>query len=288
MQRQLDDLSRHFDIERDDRSKPYGYQWKMHSAGLSLPGLTEKEAVVLALAEQHLQSLLPSQVMASMEPFFRQAQARLTAHPHHASQERAASAWMHKVRVVSTTQPLLAPEMQADVVDAVSAALWRDEWLDLVYRNSAGKTVRGRVMPLGLAQQGERLYLVCRFEGHGDDRILAVHRIGSATASGLPFERPANFDLATYDSEGRFSFGDGSLVDVDFVITRTAGLHLLESRLCADQQVEEVAEGYRIRARVPATERLKWWLRGFGPDVTVIGPRELALAVHGRRAEEPA
>jgi hypothetical protein len=27
VQRQLDELSQHFDIERDDRSKPYGYQW---------------------------------------------------------------------------------------------------------------------------------------------------------------------------------------------------------------------------------------------------------------------
>jgi hypothetical protein len=28
VQRQLDELSQHFEIDRDERSKPYGYQWK--------------------------------------------------------------------------------------------------------------------------------------------------------------------------------------------------------------------------------------------------------------------
>ena len=74
VQRQLDELSRHFDIERDERSKPFGYQWKTNSAGLSLPGLTEKEALVLALAQQQLRALLPPTVAGSMAPFFEQAQ----------------------------------------------------------------------------------------------------------------------------------------------------------------------------------------------------------------------
>lgn len=165
VQRQLDELCRHFDIERDDRSKPYGYQWKANSSGLSILGLTEKESLVLALAQQHLRTLLPPAVMASMDPFFEQANARLAAHPHHASRDRAASHWLRKVRLVSSSQPLLVPEIDATVLDAVSSALWHDEWLDVTYRNSARKTSRGQVMPLGLAQQGERLYLVCRFPG---------------------------------------------------------------------------------------------------------------------------
>ena len=31
IQRQLEELSQRFDIERDDRSKPYGYRWKKRS-----------------------------------------------------------------------------------------------------------------------------------------------------------------------------------------------------------------------------------------------------------------
>ena len=41
IQRQLEMLSRHFEIERDDRSKPYGYRWReraQHLARCAMPG----------------------------------------------------------------------------------------------------------------------------------------------------------------------------------------------------------------------------------------------------------
>ena len=40
IQRQMEMLSEHFDIERDDRNKPYGYKWKERAAGLALPMLS--------------------------------------------------------------------------------------------------------------------------------------------------------------------------------------------------------------------------------------------------------
>ena len=39
IQRQLEALSAHFDIEHDDRSRPYGCRWKEQAAGFSLPSL---------------------------------------------------------------------------------------------------------------------------------------------------------------------------------------------------------------------------------------------------------
>lgn len=40
IQRQLDELVQHFDIDRDSSSKPYGYQWKKDAKGLCLPTLS--------------------------------------------------------------------------------------------------------------------------------------------------------------------------------------------------------------------------------------------------------
>lgn len=80
IQRQLELLSRHFgEIERDDRSKPYGYRWKEKARGLVLPVLSEQESLLLALAEQHLGNLLPAKLMKSMEGIFSQARTRLSA-----------------------------------------------------------------------------------------------------------------------------------------------------------------------------------------------------------------
>ena len=44
IQRQLDMLSQRFDIDRDERSKPYGYKWRDTTPGLSVPGLNRQES----------------------------------------------------------------------------------------------------------------------------------------------------------------------------------------------------------------------------------------------------
>jgi len=48
IQRQLEMLSEHFEIERDDRSKPYGYRWKERARGWSLPMLPALQPARLA------------------------------------------------------------------------------------------------------------------------------------------------------------------------------------------------------------------------------------------------
>ena len=265
IQRQLEILSAHFDIERDDSSKPYGYRWLEHSQGLALPQLTPQESLLLQLAHEQLKNLLPARLLKSMDGFFTQARRNLSTDSHEARLERQ---WPRKVRVVATSQPLLAPTIAPGVLEAVSEALYANRWLALDYKNTAGQRKPIRVMPLGLAQQGPRLYLVCRFDGFDNERSLALHRIHKAEASTLGFERPANFDLEKYDADGRFGFGQGQQVRLRFAITQDAGLHLSESPLSTDQQVRELGDGWlEIRATVVDSAMLDWWLRGFGEAV---------------------
>ena len=125
-----------------------------------------------------------------------------------------------------------------------------------------------KVMPLGLAQQGPRLYLVCRFEDFDNERSLALHRIRKAQASTLSFERPKEFDLAQYDADGRFGFGYGEKVRLTFEIETEAGFHLTETPLSPDQDVQVLnAEWMQISATVVDSAMLEWWLRGFGEAV---------------------
>jgi predicted DNA-binding transcriptional regulator YafY len=263
IQRQLEMLSQHFDIERDDRNKPYGYRWKERAQGLALPMLSEQESLLLTLAEQHLKNLLPSSLMKSMDGFFVQARTNLGSHANN-KRERE---WLSKVRVVSTTQPLLPPKIIAGVFEEVSNALYGNRWLKLDYKNAARKTASIEVMPLGLAQQGPRLYLVCRYRGYGNERSLALHRILSAEASSFTFERPKEFDLQKYDDDGRFGFGEGKRIQLTFLIEKVSGSYLLESPLSVDQKVTEIDDKYEITATVVATAQLEWWLRGFGEKI---------------------
>jgi predicted DNA-binding transcriptional regulator YafY len=266
IQRQLDMLTRHFDIERDDRSRPYGYRWKERARGMTLPGLTEQESLLLTLAEQHLRNLLPASLMKSMTGFFAQARSNIGAHTD-AKRERE---WLSKVRVVSETQPLLPPKIRPGVFDEVSNALYANHWLEVDYKNAAGKRSQTEVMPLGLAQQGPRLYLVCRFPGFDNERSLALHRITGARASNRSFERPKDFDLKKYDDDGRFGFGEGERIRICFRIDKGAGYHLLESPLSADQLVVELDDAYEITATVVDSEWLWRWVRGFGEHVQQI------------------
>lgn len=265
IQRQLETLSEHFEIERDDRTKPYGYHWLSHAKGFAIPNLTPQESLLLGLAEEHLKNLLPARLMRSMEGFFTQARKNL-APERSARLERE---WPAKIRVVATSQPLLPPKIVSGVLETVSEALYSNFWLHLDYRNASGQHNKIEVMPLGLAQQGPRLYLVCRYRGYDNERSLALHRILSAQASTITFQRPKDFDLKKYDDDGRFGFGEGATVRLSFRIDADAGSHLLETPLSLDQQVTELEDGrLEITATVVDSAMLEWWLRGFGEAIS--------------------
>jgi predicted DNA-binding transcriptional regulator YafY len=267
IQRQLEMLSEHFEIERDDSSKPYGYRWLEQAKALAVPNLTPQESLLLQLAEEHLKNLLPPRLMKSMDAFF--IQARRNMGPE--SSSRLEREWPEKVRVVATSQPLLPPKIVPGVFEAVSEALYSNHWLHIEYKNAGGKRTSADVMPLGLVQQGSRLYLVCRYQGFDNERNLALHRIAAAEVSTLTFERPKTFDLKRYDDDGRFGFGEGEKVRLVFRIERSAGLHLMESPLAADQQVVERKDGQlEITATVVDSAMLEWWLRGFGNHISSV------------------
>ena len=264
IQRQLDLLSSHFHLDRDTRSRPYGYSWPKGGEGLSLPGLNLQESLLLRLAEEHLRNLLPAHLLKSMDGFF--AQARQNLDPlGPPSLERE---WPAKVRVVATSQPLLPPKVDPVVFETVCEALFGNRLLDIAYRNASGHVSESRIKPLGLAQQGPRMYLICRFDGYDDNRALAIHRIQEASGSTLTFKRPKDFNLKQYDDEGRFGFGDGKRIRLTFRIRKDYGYHVLESKLSEDQSVKEIGDDYQITATGVDTAMLEWWLRGFGDAVS--------------------
>ena len=264
VERHLVKLCEKFGIERDERSKPFGYRWMKDSKGSALPMVSEQESLLLGLAEQQLKNLLPSSLMRSMESFFDQARYELRS-PDSPARDRE---WLTKIRVISETQPLIAPKVKSEVFDEVSNALYNNLWLDLEYKNSAGRVSKAEIMPLGLAQQGSRIYLVCRYQGFENERSLAMHRIQSAKASKFDFERPKDFDLQKYDDDGRFGFGEGQRIQLTFKINKMAGSHLLESKLSIEQTEKDLGDAYEISARVVDTAQLEWWLRGFGENVS--------------------
>jgi hypothetical protein len=97
-----------------------------------------------------------------------------------------------------------------------------------------------------------------------------MHRILSAEMSTLSFVRPNEFDLQKYDDDGRFGFGDGMRIKLQFQIEKNVGRQLLESPLSLDQTFKELDDHYEFSATVVDTLQLQWWLNGFGERVKFV------------------
>lgn len=267
IQRNLEMLCDHFDILRDERSKPYGYRWNKNSEGMALPKLSAQEALLLSLAEEYLIKLLPANITASLDGFFQESKHKLNPTSDNTKERE----WLKKVRVVSETQPLLPPKISTEAFNSISEALFHDRLLNIEYYNAKQEQKSALVMPLGLAQQGQRMYLVCRFDGYDNERSIAVHRVRKATVSSFGFERPKDFKLSQYDADGRFGFGEGELVKLSFLVNERVGNYLLETPLSEDQKVINKNEGkLEVIATVVKSKQLENWLTGFGDDIRSI------------------
>ncbi|KNH14444.1 WYL domain-containing protein [Vibrio cyclitrophicus] len=260
VQRNLELLCEHFDIIRDERSKPYGYRWNKDAGGMTLSQLSAQEALLLNLAEEYLIKLLPVNITASLDGFFQEAKYKLNPTSGN-SRERE---WLKKVRVVSETQPLLPPKIATEVFSAISEALYHDRLLNIDYYNTKQVQKSALVMPLGLAQQGQRMYLVCRFDGYNNERSIAVHRVRKATVSSFGFERPKEFKLSQYDADGRFGFGEGEKISLELEVKNELALLLSETPISADQSIIQQGDIYRVSATVVDSKLLGQWFSGFG------------------------
>lgn len=258
IQRLLKQLTAHFDIECDDRSKPHGYRWLPNASGLTVANLSAQESMLLMMAQEHMRSLLPPKLLKSMGVYFRQARQNLAI-----GGTKLEAQWPGKVCVAPDVQPQVPPKIEPAIFEVVTQALYANRWVKLDYRNEAGDRKQHMIMPLGLVPQGVRIYMVCRFEGHEDNRIIALHRIMAATESTLEFQRPRGFDLKHYATSGHFNFGNGKRVRLCFRTNARNAFHLQEVPLSSDQVLTARKDGdYDVSATVFGGFLLETWLYG--------------------------
>jgi predicted DNA-binding transcriptional regulator YafY len=282
LQRWLDAIVQQYPIECDTRSKPFGYRWMDTAQGLNLPLLTATEALLLQLARSELGQLLPASALKSLAPLFDSAHRRLNTSVSAPEEKR----WLQKVRRIPESLPLQAPRISTSVFETVSEALYHECSLHLHYRNARSKLREATVYPLAMVQQANRLYLVCRFDGYDNERILALPRIKQARLDAA-FTYPTDFKLDAYIQAGHFGILRGPLVRLTFHINQAEGRHLMESPLSADQTQEEDESGYRITATLPETELLHRWLRSWGnaiTDVTITPAENSPLPPNARHS----
>lgn len=276
IERDLISLSTLFPLVSDERERPYGWGWERDAPIFDLPGLSRNESLALAMVEQHLGSMLPVSTMRLLQPHFRAARQRLESVPH-------ARSWLEKVRSISPVQPLITPDISPEAQDAVHEALLSEKQLSLRYlKRGESEPSEYTAHPLALVQRGPVTYLYCRLFDYEDTRILAMHRIQSASILEAHAMIPEGFSIDSEIAKGRFGFGSGSMIQLEAVFHNGAGDHLFETPISTNQKLKELADGrIGLVATVADTPQLLWWLLGLGDGVEVIGPESLRASIRG-------
>lgn len=273
VQRDLVELSAVFPLLADERDKPFGWSWKKEAKNFDLPGLTIHESLTLVLAEQHLAGLLPSSILSQLKHYFDAARYRLNQEPP----PQHCRSWLDKVRTVVPTQPLLAPDIDPLVQSVISEALLHEKQVSVSYqRRGSDVAVEYQIHPLAMVQRGPVIYLHVRIRDYPDTRILALHRIHSATLTDEAVEYPEGYHVDESIKAGVWGFGNGEMAHVKLRFSPGCVDHLFETRLAEDQKVTTLKDGrLEVVASVAMTPQLTWWLLGFGDRVEVVAPATL-------------
>ena len=263
VERDLTLLATTYDLQCDDRNRPFGWKWKNPAHAPLTPQMGLPEALALTLVERELGSLMPGAASEALKPWFAAAKARI-----HAAGPTRARRWPAKIAIHSGDYPLKKAEIPSATQDAINEALFTERQITCEYRRAYQDNYRpARLHPLGQVRTGLVTYLVACFDGYSDPRTLPMHRIRRVQLLDDPVSTPPGFELQKYLDGGALLFGAGPTVRLRLLMDRDAAVHLRDTPLSDDQTVEpdaKHADKVLVSATVQDSPKLTWWIRGFG------------------------
>ena len=269
IQRDLVFLGTEFQLECDENN-PAGWSWPKDRPAFDISNMDPATALTFTLAQKHLEHMFPRGAMEVLEPYFKAANVRLRR-----TTESSFSHWPDKVRVVSRNLPMQYPEITENIRDTVYTAVLEERRFNAKYR-ALGGTVRDYdVNPLGMAFVEGLTYLIATLNEHEDPILLLLHRMVEAKPTEVPVTIPEGFNLDEYiDEELKFPIGDD--IKLKALFSDKADVERLrETPISDDQTITGKTGGWLLQATVGNSYQLRWWLRGYGERVEVVGPKNL-------------
>lgn len=270
VQRDLQALSAYFPLVQNKprgRGKTgLGWAFAANSQSISFPLMGSAAALTLMLARQHLQSLLPAEVLNHLEPFVQEAQNLLDT--QNKAQYRD---WFEKVRI-APHNVLLPPQIEADTLTSIYQALLENRQFSATYNGQPDRIIH----PYGLVQQGSVLYLICRFYDYEDVRLSALHRYSEVEVLDKPVHEFAEFKIDEYLEQGVMQWSLKGNIQLELKLAPWLAKHLEESPLSYQQQLKKNSDGaFSLKASVLDSRQLRRWLLSYFTDLEVIQPTEL-------------
>lgn len=270
--RALDGLEKKFPIKRlvGNGTQPHAFRLDSNAKGFCSSRLTNQESLMIGVLDKNLSSFLPSQIKNSLKCFFEHSKSRLLSQDP--SDLKLEKQWLKKVIMVSESQELMQVGIDDAILNTLTDALYNNKQLELVYQNQAGKQSDKVVLPLGLVKRGTKFYMAVKSVRSGHTYTIAIHRIKKAKKTTLSFTYPKDFDLIEYAKQGRFDYGEGKEITVEFVIKKEAIKQLEETPLAQDQFIEKVWVGeeeshVKVTAVVIDSFLIDKFVYGYGPNL---------------------
>lgn len=279
VQRRLERLVLAKLVEQTSRGNAHAWRKVAGASGLAARAagyLTHDEALALQTLRRFSSRQIPTLVAETLSPLFDVAEKRLDV-ANNESEGRYRK-WIDKVEVESGGFALKYPVVDAAIFEAVSQALFYEQQLKIVYqpRARADNIAPKIVYPLGLVEVGGLVYLVALMARYPNPAMYRLDRLASAVMLPQPFTYPRDFTLSAYVRQQRqFDFMVEGEIRLKLRFTNNAGDHLLEAPLSDDQQSCQDGDHLEVQGTVLLSQRLRWWLRAFGPNVEVLAPASL-------------
>lgn len=279
VQRRLERLVLAKLVEQTNRGNAHAWRKVAGASGLAARAsgyLTHDEALALQTLRRFSSRQIPALVAETLSPLFDVADKRLEAANN--DTERRYRKWIDKVEVESGGFALKCPAVDAAVFEAVSQALFYEQQLKIVYqpRSKTDNTEPKIVHPLGLVEVGGLVYLVALTSRHPNPAMYRLDRVVGAVMLPEPFSYPHDFTLSAYVRQQRqFDFMVEGEIHLKLRFANSAGDHLLEAPMSDDQRSRRDGDYLEVQGTVLLSQRLRWWLRAFGPNVEVLAPASL-------------
>ncbi len=186
IQRNLEIICEYFDIDKDDRNKPYGYIRRSPKP----MSLGAQEALMLSLADHYLRNILPACMVKTLETAFRDAEYYLLPNGSNEKERQ----WLRKIHVVDGNARNGESEQQKEILEKVSTGLFHNRWLT-IHIKGGEKSEPVDIMPFGLIQEPQGLNLVYKQELSDSEQVVSISNIAKATLWSNTFDFPVNYTL---------------------------------------------------------------------------------------------
>jgi predicted DNA-binding transcriptional regulator YafY len=133
--------------------------------------------------------------------------------------------------------------------------------------------------PLGMVLCGPTTYLVASAFRHTSPRLYAMHRVREARRLYAPAKLIPGFSLQTYIDDGGLQFSDGQRIRFKAWISQRLGAVMADAKLDAGQKLEPIEGGFLLKATVPSSWKLRWWILSKTGDIEVLAPLELRAEI---------